>query len=110
MLCGLSVFGLASLGCGLAPGTGVLIASRVVQGVGAALLLPGTLAVITRAFLDARERARAIGLSAGIGSAALAAGPLLGGALVAGIGWRAVFFVNVPIVAVALVVAARVVC
>ncbi|MGH2865992.1 MAG: MFS transporter [Solirubrobacteraceae bacterium] len=109
VLTGLALFGLASLGCGLAPTTGVLVAFRVVQGVGAALMLPGTLAVITHTYPEPRERAQAIGVWAGIGSVALPAGPLLGGALVAVVGWRAVFFVNVPVVAVAIVVAARVV-
>ena len=109
VLNGLTLFGIASLGCGLSPSIGVLVAFRVLQGVGAALMLPGTLAVITNAYPDDRERARAIGIWAGIGSAALPAGPLLGGALTQGVGWRAVFFINVPIVAAAVAVAARVV-
>ncbi len=107
VLWGLAVFGIASLGCGLATSTMVLVGFRILQGIGAALLLPVTLAVIAHAFPEPGDRARAIGLWAGIGSVALPAGPLLGGALVQGIGWRAVFFINVPIVAVA--VAARVV-
>ncbi|MEU6282978.1 MFS transporter [Streptomyces sp. NPDC047028] len=102
VLAGLAVFGAGSLGCGLAPDVPVLVAARVVQGVGAALLLPGTLAIIGRAFPDPAERARAIGVWAGVGSLALPAGPLLGGALTDGLGWRAIFLVNVPIVLVAL--------
>ncbi|WLW49942.1 MFS transporter [Streptomyces sp. YU58] len=109
VLTGLAVFGAGSLACGLAPDTTVLIAARVVQGVGAALLLPGTLAIIGRAFPDDRARARAIGLWAGVGSLALPAGPLLGGALTDALGWRAIFLVNVPIVLVALVLSAAVV-
>ncbi|MHC3467164.1 MFS transporter [Streptomyces sp. 7R007] len=101
VLTGLAVFGAGSLACGLAPGTGVLVAARVVQGVGAALLLPGTLAIISRAFPDSAARARAIGVWAGVGSLALPAGPLLGGALTDGLGWRAIFLLNVPIVLVA---------
>ncbi len=109
VLSGLVIFGLASLGCGLAPDTGVLIGARVVQGGGAALLLPSTLAIITHAFPGKGEQARAIGIWAGVGSVALPAGPLLGGALIAGFGWRAVFLINVPVVVIAGVAAARVV-
>ena len=109
VLSGLAIFGVASIGCALASDTAVLVGFRVVQGIGAALLLPGTLAVIANAFPERRERARAIGVWAGIGSVALPAGPLLGGALVQGIGWRAVFAINAPIVAAAFAVAVRVV-
>jgi MFS transporter, DHA2 family, methylenomycin A resistance protein len=109
VLSGLLVFGIGSLGCGLAPGTGALVGARVVQGTGAALLLPGTLAVISHAFPKPAEQAKAIGAWAGIGSVALPAGPLLGGLLIQGLGWRSVFLINVPIVVVALGVASRVV-
>jgi DHA2 family methylenomycin A resistance protein-like MFS transporter len=107
VLAGLCVFGAASFACGGAPSSGALIAARAVQGVGAALLLPGTLAIVTHAFPEAGEQARAIGLWASIGSLALPAGPLLGGALTAAFDWRAVFLVNVPIVIAALVAARR---
>lgn len=103
VLIGLAVFGVASAGCGLAPSIGVLTGARAAQGVGAALLLPGTLAIISNAFPERRAQARAIGIWAGIGSLALPAGPLLGGGLIAGFGWRAVFWVNVPIVIAAFV-------
>jgi DHA2 family methylenomycin A resistance protein-like MFS transporter len=109
VLTGLGVFGVASLGCGLARSAGVLVAARVLQGMGAALMLPGTLAVISNTYPDEAERARAIGLWAGVGSCALPAGPLVGGLLVQSVGWRWVFLVNVPIVAVAAAAAARVV-
>jgi DHA2 family methylenomycin A resistance protein-like MFS transporter len=105
---GLTVFGIASLGCGLAGSAGTLIGCRVIQGAGAALMLPGTLAVIANAYPVERERARAIGVWAGVGSCALPAGPLLGGLLVQSAGWRWVFLLNVPIVAVASLAAARV--
>jgi DHA2 family methylenomycin A resistance protein-like MFS transporter len=103
---GLAVFGLASLACGLAPGVGWLVGARFAQGVGAALLLPGTLAIISDTFRS--DQARVIGIWAGVGSAALPAGPLLGGLLVEWLGWRAVFFLNVPIVLVAVLVTTRV--
>jgi DHA2 family methylenomycin A resistance protein-like MFS transporter len=109
VMSGLAVFGLGSLACALAPDPSLLVVARVVQGIGAAMVLPGTLAIVTRAFPDGRERARAIGIWAGIGSAALPAGPLVGGALVDLLGWRSVFFLNLPIVLAAAVVAVRVV-
>src|SRR5262245_47395905 len=96
---GLAAFGAGSLGAGLAPGVALLIAARVVQGVGAALLLPGTLAVVSRAYDDEGERARAIGIWAAISALALPAGIIAGGALVEGPGWRWAFLVNLPIIA-----------
>jgi DHA2 family methylenomycin A resistance protein-like MFS transporter len=106
VLAGLAVFGAGSLAAGLAPGPGLLIAGRVVQGAGAALLLPGTLAVVSRAYDEPAERARAIGIWAAISSSALPAGAIAGGALVEGPGWRWAFLVNLPVIAVALPVAA----
>jgi DHA2 family methylenomycin A resistance protein-like MFS transporter len=105
VLAGLVVFGAGSLGCGLAPGVAALVAARVVQGVGAALLLPGTLAIISRAFASGAEQAKAIGIWAGVGSLALPAGPLLGGALIDSVGWRAIFLVNVPLAAASFLAA-----
>src|SRR5438067_8042525 len=81
VLTGLSLFGAASLLCGLAPSIGVLVAGRALQGLGAAMLLPGTLAVITSAFPDRAEQARAVCVWAGVSALALPAGPLIGGAL-----------------------------
>jgi DHA2 family methylenomycin A resistance protein-like MFS transporter len=109
VLAGLGIFGVASAACGLAAGPGALIAARAAQGVGAALLLPGSLAVITEAFPGRAARARALGIWAGVSSLALPAGPLLGGFLVASGGWRLVFLVNVPVVLAALVVVPRLV-
>ena len=109
VLTGLTVFGLASLACGVAPNIELLVAARAVQGVGAALLLPGTLAVITDLYADRAARARAVGIWAGAGALALPSGPLLGGALVSGLGWRAVFLVNLPIIAIGLPLAWRLV-
>ncbi|QBD75667.1 DHA2 family efflux MFS transporter permease subunit [Ktedonosporobacter rubrisoli] len=96
-LSGLLIFTLTSALCALAPSLPVLIVARVLQGVGAAFLLPASLALITYAFSNARERANAIGIWAGIAAVAAAAGPVVGGFLVEGIGWRSVFFINVPV-------------
>jgi MFS transporter, DHA2 family, methylenomycin A resistance protein len=109
VLAGLAVFGFASLGCGVAPNIELLVAARAVQGIGAALLLPGTLAVITDLYADSSARARAVGVWAGAGALALPSGPLLGGALVSGLGWRAVFLINLPIIAIGLPLAWRLV-
>jgi len=109
VLAGLALFGVASAAASAAPTSGVLVAARVAQGVGAALLLPGTLAIITHAFPQPRERARAIGVWAAVAGLSLPAGPVAGGLLVARPGWRWVFLINLPIVAAAAVLTARVV-
>jgi DHA2 family methylenomycin A resistance protein-like MFS transporter len=109
VLAGLGLFGAASLAAGAAPGAGVLVAARVAQGAGAALLLPGTLAIIVHAFPGEAERARAIGAWAAVAGLSLPAGPLLGGLLVAGPGWRWVFLVNLPVVVAAAALTARLV-
>jgi DHA2 family methylenomycin A resistance protein-like MFS transporter len=109
VITGMGLFGAASLVCGLAPTIGVLVGGRALQGLGAALLLPGTLAVITRAFPDRSEQARAVGIWAGVSALALPAGPLIGGALVSGLGWRTVFLINLPIIAIAIPSALRLV-
>ncbi len=98
-------FAVASLLCGLAPGVPTLIAARMLQGVGAALLTPGSLALLSASFRQP-DRARAIGAWSGLGGLAAAAGPLLGGVLV-GISWRLVFLINLPICAFVIVVALR---
>jgi MFS transporter, DHA2 family, methylenomycin A resistance protein len=106
-LFGLAVFGGGTLACALAPGPAALIAARAVQGIGAAALLPASLALVNASRRDPAERARAIGIWAGLGSLGLVAGPLLGGLLTGVFGWRAVFWFSVPLCAVALVAAAR---
>ena len=95
---GFAAFVAASLGCGLAPGPIVLIVTRAFQGLGAALLVPCSLALLNQAAgSDAGLRARAISLWTASGSVALAVGPILGGFLVASLGWRSIFLINIPI-------------
>ncbi len=94
-LAGLALFSGASLACGLAPTMAALIVFRVIQGIGAAVMTPGTLAIIIRAF-PAHEHGLAIGLYGGISGLGLIAGPVLGGVLVQGENWRWIFFVNIP--------------
>ena len=100
---GLAVFTLASLACGLAPSAGFLIGARAVQGVGAALMNPATLSIITATF-PPKERGQAIGIWAGVSALALAIGPLLGGLIVDNINWHWIFYVNVPVGVVGIVV------
>ncbi|MET9292789.1 MFS transporter [Streptomyces sp. NPDC003077] len=99
-------FAVASLLCGLAPNAGVLIVARALQGVGGALLTPGSLAVLQSVF-HPDDRARAVGAWSGLGGVAAAVGPFVGGWLVDGPGWRWVFFLNVPLAAVCVPVALR---
>ncbi len=101
-LLGLALFGLASAACAAAPSGAALVGARVAQGLGAAAILPTSLAVVNQLYTDPEERPRAIGIWAGIGSSALVLGPVLGGLLVGPLGWRAIFALNVPLVAVAL--------
>jgi DHA2 family methylenomycin A resistance protein-like MFS transporter len=93
---GFALFTAASAMCGLAPNLGALIAARAVQGVGAAVLVPCSLILLNHAYRQPHERARAVGFWAAGASVALSAGPLVGGALIATLGWRAIFFINVP--------------
>jgi EmrB/QacA subfamily drug resistance transporter len=93
---GLAVFTGASLACGLAPNGGFLIGSRVVQGLGGALMNPATLSIITATFAP-RERGKAIGIWAGVSGMALAIGPLVGGLLTEHVNWNWIFFINVPV-------------
>jgi MFS family permease len=102
-LIGVGLFAFASATIGFAPSDGWLVASRALQGVGAALMMPGTLSIITNAF-PPHERGRAIGIWAGVSAIALAIGPLVGGWLTEDVSWRAIFFLNIPVAAGAIVV------
>ena len=107
-LVGLSVFTLASLWCGLSGDIGMLIWARAVQGLGAAMMTPQTMAVITRIFAP-DKRGPAMGLWGATAGVAMLVGPILGGVLVDGLGWEWIFFVNVPVGIVAFVMAWRLV-
>lgn len=95
-IAGLAVFTISSLACGLAPNLGVLIAARAVQGVGGALLVPGSLAMI-QAVIAREDASRAIGIWTGLSGVSAAVGALFGGFLIHAISWRAIFFLNVPL-------------
>ncbi|WP_083545776.1 DHA2 family efflux MFS transporter permease subunit [Sulfitobacter alexandrii] len=96
----------ASALCGLAPSTEVLIAARAIQGIGAAAILPSSMALLVDAFPDPKARARALGSWSAISAIALVAGPLLGGFLAGTLGWRAIFLLNLPVGLLALAAAA----
>ncbi|WP_076858633.1 MFS transporter [Bradyrhizobium mercantei] len=94
---GFALFTAASLVCGCAASISVLVAGRVVQGVGAALCVPASLALVSASFPDAADRARAVSIWAGVGGLALAAGPVVGGVMVDRLGWPSIFFLNIPL-------------
>ncbi|WP_245235406.1 MFS transporter [Mesorhizobium erdmanii] len=105
---GMALFSLASLACGLAQSPWVLIAARAVQGAGAALLMPCSLALLNSAYASDRpRRARAVGLWTAAGGIALSAGPVLGGFMIASLGWASIFLVNLPIGVLAIWMAYR---
>ena len=105
-LIGIVWFAVASAACGLAPDALFLIVTRVLQGVGAALLTPGSLAILEASFVP-DDRARAIGAWSGLSGVAIAAGPLIGGYLITAASWRWIFFINVPIAVVVVALGAR---
>jgi EmrB/QacA subfamily drug resistance transporter len=103
---GLGGFTIASLLCALAPSVGVLIAARALQGVGAAMLVPGSLAIISGSFRD-EDKGQAIGAWSGLAGVTTAIGPFIGGWLVDSVSWRLVFFINLPLALIAIVIALR---
>jgi EmrB/QacA subfamily drug resistance transporter len=104
---GVSLFTLGSLLCSLAPSITWLIVFRMMQAVGGSMLNPVAMSIISNTFIEPSERARAIGVWGGVGGISLAAGPILGGFLVSSIGWRSIFWVNVPIGIVVVLLTAR---
>jgi EmrB/QacA subfamily drug resistance transporter len=100
-LAGIVIFALSSATAGLAPDATALVLSRVVQGVGAALMMPGTLSIIADAF-PPEERGKAMGTWAGVSALALAIGPVVGGFLTEHVSWRAIFYLNIPVAIVAV--------
>ncbi|MED7923836.1 MFS transporter [Nonomuraea sp. LP-02] len=103
---GLVLFTLGSLACSLAPGLGWLIAARALQAVGGSMLNPVAMSIITNTFTEPRSRARAIGVWGAVVGVSMALGPPLGGALVASVGWRSIFWINIPVGLAALVLCA----
>jgi EmrB/QacA subfamily drug resistance transporter len=103
---GLILFSLGSLLCSMAPSVGLLIVFRMVQAAGGSMLNPVAMSIITNTFTEKRERARAIGVWGGVVGLSMAAGPLVGGALVETIGWRSIFWLNVPVGVLAVVLTA----
>jgi EmrB/QacA subfamily drug resistance transporter len=104
---GLVLFTAGSLLCSLAPSLGWLIAFRMVQAVGGSMLNPVAMSIITNTFSEPRERARAIGVWGGVVGISMAAGPIVGGALVQSVGWRSIFWINLPIGLAALALTSR---
>ncbi|MET7377651.1 MFS transporter [Streptomyces sp. NPDC005526] len=104
---GLVVFGVGSLLCSLAPDLELLVVFRMVQAVGGSMLNPVAMSIITNTFTDARERARAIGVWGAVVGISMAAGPLVGGLLVESVGWRSIFWVNLPVALAALLLTLR---
>lgn len=96
-MAGFAIFTAASLACALAPSSAILIAARTVQGAGAAILLPNSLALLNHTYPDEKQRGRAVGVWAAGASLALTLGPLVGGGLIALVGWRSIFLINLPI-------------
>src|SRR5580700_6999309 len=103
---GLGLFTLGSLLCSLAPGLGWLVAFRMLQALGGSMLNPVAMSIITNTFIEPGERARAIGVWGGVVGLSMALGPVAGGLLVESVGWRGIFWVNIPVGIAAIVLTA----
>ena len=104
---GLAVFSVASLLCSLAPSVGFLVGARVLQAVGASMMNPVAMSIITNTFTDPRERAQAVGIWGAVFGISMALGPIVGGALVSSVGWRSIFLINIPVGLAAIALALR---
>src|SRR4051812_20853043 len=104
---GLSVFSVASLLCSLAPSVELLVVFRVLQAVGGSMLNPVAMSIITNTFTDPRERAQAVGVWGAVFGISMALGPIVGGTFVASVGWRSIFWINIPVLLAAIVLTLR---
>src|SRR6266511_3875508 len=109
LMLGVALFTAASLACGLSTGEAFLIGSRAVQGVGAAIMLPAALSIVMNMFEEGAERNKALGIWGGLGAVGTTVGVIAGGLLTGYAGWQYIFYLNVPIGAVALALAPRIV-
>jgi EmrB/QacA subfamily drug resistance transporter len=104
---GLTVFSVASLLCSLAPSVGLLVVFRVLQAVGASMMNPVAMSIITNTFTDPRERAQAVGVWGAVFGISMALGPIVGGTLVSSLGWRSIFLINIPVGVAAIILTLR---
>jgi EmrB/QacA subfamily drug resistance transporter len=104
---GLTVFSVASLLCSLAPSVGLLVVFRVLQAVGGSMMNPVAMSIITNTFTDARERAQAVGVWGAVFGVSMALGPIAGGTLVSSVGWRSIFWINIPVGLAAIILTLR---
>jgi EmrB/QacA subfamily drug resistance transporter len=107
LVAGLTVFSVGSLLCSLAPSVELLVAARVLQAVGGSMMNPVAMSIITNTFTDPRERAQAVGVWGAVFGISMALGPIVGGALVSSVGWRSIFWINIPVGLAAIVLALR---
>jgi EmrB/QacA subfamily drug resistance transporter len=104
---GLAVFSVASLLCSLAPSVGLLVAFRVLQAIGGSMLTPVAMSIVVNTFTDPRERAQAVGVWGAVFGISMALGPIVGGTLVSSVGWRSIFWINIPVALAAIALTVR---